>query len=63
MSTATLDRSLVERLVREALRGRLGNGHAPPSPPTPRPPEGGEGSKKAGSLPTWNPPAACARMR
>ena len=28
MSSATLDRSLVERLVREALRGRLGNGHA-----------------------------------
>jgi propanediol utilization protein len=28
MSTATLERSLVERLVREALRGRLGNGHA-----------------------------------
>jgi propanediol utilization protein len=29
MSTATLDRSLVERLVREALRGRLEtNGHA-----------------------------------
>ncbi len=27
MSTATLERSLVERLVREALRGRLGNGH------------------------------------
>jgi propanediol utilization protein len=28
MSTATLERALVERLVREALRGRLGNGHA-----------------------------------
>jgi propanediol utilization protein len=31
MSTATLDRSLVERLVREALRGRVGgNGKAAP---------------------------------
>jgi propanediol utilization protein len=28
MSTATLDRSLVSRLVREALTARLGNGHA-----------------------------------
>jgi propanediol utilization protein len=29
MSTATLDRSLVERLVREALKGQTANGHAP----------------------------------
>jgi propanediol utilization protein len=28
MSTATLERSLVERLVREALRDQMGNGHA-----------------------------------
>lgn len=29
MSTATLDRGLVQRLVRDALSSRLGNGHAP----------------------------------
>jgi putative phosphotransacetylase len=45
MSTATLDRSLVERLVREALKGpgTNGNGHAP-SPPTPLP-QGARGAK------------------
>jgi putative phosphotransacetylase len=36
MSTAVLDRSLVERLVREALAPQA-NGHAAPSPPTPLP--------------------------
>jgi propanediol utilization protein len=30
MSTATLDRALVERLVRDALTRQLGNGHAKP---------------------------------
>jgi propanediol utilization protein len=29
MSTMALDRTVVERLVREALRGHAGNGHAP----------------------------------
>jgi putative phosphotransacetylase len=31
MSTATLDRALVERLVRDALTKHLGNGHAQPN--------------------------------
>ena len=29
MSTATLDRSLIERLVRDAIRQQGANGHAP----------------------------------
>ncbi len=35
MSTATLERSVVERLVREALKAPTTNGHAP-TPLSPR---------------------------
>src|SRR5213592_156766 len=40
MSTLTLDRTLVQKLVREALQHRLGNGHAAPSPQPLSPREG-----------------------